>query len=106
MKLDGIPDGGGRKTRALWWLIATLSVAIGGYGMALQDARQVTDAVPGLPWLDEVHFVGSGLALAVANLGLGKLYQARGDDVSAVESWQQTAELMAPLTVERESLEF
>ena len=44
--------------------------------------------------------------LAAAHLGLGKLFQAAGDDERAAESWQRTAELMAPLTVDRESLEF
>lgn len=48
-----------------WWVLMVLATAVGGYGLALQDARQMRDAVPGAPWLDELHFAAGGLALLV-----------------------------------------
>lgn len=53
---------------ALWWIACVLAMAIGGYGLLLRDGRSVKNAVPGLPWLDEVHFAAGGLALAVGIL--------------------------------------
>jgi len=58
-----------RPAGAAWWILALFATAIGGYGVLTIDARQVTDAVPGLPWLDEVHFVTGGLALIVGVWG-------------------------------------
>ncbi|MFK7743361.1 MAG: DUF2306 domain-containing protein [Planctomycetota bacterium] len=52
-----------------WWLLALFATAIGGYGVLMVDARAVKDAVPGLPWLDEVHFVTGGLALILGIWG-------------------------------------
>ncbi len=61
----------------LWWLIAITSIPIGAYAIALQDARDVQNAVPGLPWLDEVHFVAGGIALAVGPFGFRRDLLAR-----------------------------
>lgn len=52
-----------------WWLLALFATAIGGYGVLMVDARAVKDAVPGMPWLDEVHFVTGGLALILGVWG-------------------------------------
>ena len=49
----------------LWWLLAVPAVAVAGYALTLQDARAATDLVPGMPWLDEVHFAAGGIALLV-----------------------------------------
>ena len=49
----------------LWWLLTVPAIAVAGYAITMQDARERTDAVPGLPWLDEVHFVAGGVALLV-----------------------------------------
>lgn len=49
----------------LWWVLAVPAIGVAGYAITLQDVRSVADAVPGLPWLDEVHFVFGGLALLV-----------------------------------------
>lgn len=57
--------GDARRPSIAWWVMAVLGLAVGGYAMALFDARAVKDAVPGFPWLDEVHFAAGGVALAV-----------------------------------------
>ncbi|MCR9245784.1 MAG: DUF2306 domain-containing protein [bacterium] len=49
----------------LWWLLALPAIGVAGYAILLQDARRLRDTVPGLPWLDEVHFVLGGVALLV-----------------------------------------
>jgi len=49
----------------LWWLLAIPAVGIAGYAISLQDGRRDTDAVPGLPWFDELHFIAGGIALLV-----------------------------------------
>lgn len=67
----------GRRPGALWWLLALLSVSVGGYAMALQDAREAQNAVPGMPWLDELHFVTGGLALAVGPMAFRRDLLAR-----------------------------
>jgi len=56
---------GSHKPGALWWLLAVLATLVGSYGVSLQDGRPKTDSVPGLPWLDEVHFLAGGIALIV-----------------------------------------
>lgn len=48
-----------------WWPLAALALLFGGLGIAMVDGRRHSDTVPGLPWFDEVHFVGGGIALAV-----------------------------------------
>lgn len=53
----------------LWWLLAIPAIGAAGYALALQDARAVKDAVPGLPWLDELHFLAGGVALLVGVFG-------------------------------------
>ena len=58
-----------RLSAVLWWILALFATGIGGYGVLLIDARRVTDAVPGLPWLDEVHFFTGGVALMVGVWG-------------------------------------
>lgn len=50
---------------ALWWVLALPAIGVAGYGITLQDGRPATDAVPGFPWLDELHFVAGGIALLV-----------------------------------------
>lgn len=40
-----------------------LATVVGSYGVLMIDARETTDAVPGVPWIDEMHFVAGGLAL-------------------------------------------
>jgi uncharacterized membrane protein len=50
---------------AAWYVLAVLATGVGGYGIALQDGRPVRDAVPGVPWLDELHFLTGGVALVV-----------------------------------------
>ena len=52
-----------------WWVLAVAATAIGTYGVAMQDGRPRGGAVPGLPWLDQVHFVAGGLALIVGVWG-------------------------------------
>lgn len=47
----------------LWWLLALPAFGVAGYAISLQDGRSAQNAVPGLPWLDEVHFAMGGLAL-------------------------------------------
>lgn len=61
-------------------MLAVFSLAFGGYAMALQDARGNPDAVPGLPWLDEVHFAAGGLALAIGPLGFRRDLLARATE--------------------------
>lgn len=60
-----------------------LATAIGGYGITLQDARRIKNAVPGLPWLDEVHFVAGGLALAVG------IWCFRRDLLAGATAWHR-----------------
>lgn len=60
-----------------WWLMALLAVGVGGYAMTLQDARSVQDAVPGMPWLDEVHIAVGGFALALGPLAFRRDLLAR-----------------------------
>ncbi len=60
-----------------WWVLCVLATAVGGYGLLLQDARAAKAAVPGLPWLDAVHFVGGGLALVVGVWGFRRDVLAR-----------------------------
>lgn len=57
-------------SRLLWWLLALPAFGVAGYGICLQDGRPVQNAVPGLPWLDEVHFALGGLALLAGVLAL------------------------------------
>tara|TARA_R110002096_G_scaffold38595_13_gene106471 strand:+ start:759 stop:1349 length:591 start_codon:yes stop_codon:yes gene_type:complete len=52
-----------------WWLLALFATAIGGYGVLMIDARGAKNSVPGLPWIDEVHFVTGGLALILGVWG-------------------------------------
>ena len=52
-----------------WWALAVAATGVGGYGLLLMDARQAQDSVPGMPWLDEVHFASGGLALLVGVWG-------------------------------------
>lgn len=58
-----------RKPGIAWWLLALSATAIAGYGILLIDAREAKNAVPGLPWFDEVHFFAGGLALAIGVWG-------------------------------------
>lgn len=56
---------GRHRPGAAWYVLACLATVVGGYGLALRDGRPARDAVPGWPWLDEVHFATGGLALLV-----------------------------------------
>ena len=64
-----------------WWLLALFASAVGGYGVLMIDARQVQDAVPGFPWLDELHFVASGLALILGVWGFRRDLLAKRKDL-------------------------
>jgi uncharacterized membrane protein len=56
--------GGGRPGLG-WWLLALAATGVAAYGLLLQDARPRRQTVPGLPWLDAVHFLAGGIALAI-----------------------------------------
>lgn len=60
-----------------WWILALAAIGIGGYALALRDARQAQDTVPGLPWLDELHFLAGGVALIVGVFGFRRDLLAR-----------------------------
>ncbi|MFN3242534.1 MAG: DUF2306 domain-containing protein [Planctomycetota bacterium] len=69
-----------RPAGIAWWILAVLATAVGSYGLLMIDAREHTDAVPGMPWLDELHFVTGGLALIVGIWGFRRdvLVRRRG----------------------------
>lgn len=60
-----------------WWLLALAATAIASYGILMIDTRRVKNAVPGLPWFDEVHFFAGGLALALGVWGFRRDILAR-----------------------------
>lgn len=60
---DALPDR--LAPSWLWWLMTLAAVGVGLYAMTLQDARPQRDLVPGLPWIDELHFFFGGLSLCV-----------------------------------------
>ncbi|MFK7740561.1 MAG: DUF2306 domain-containing protein [Planctomycetota bacterium] len=67
----------GARPGILWWLLAAAATAVGIYGMLMQDARANGGMVPGMPWLDAVHFVAGGLALTIGIWGFRRDVLAR-----------------------------
>ena len=66
-----------RRPGIAWWLLAIAATAVGSYGITLRDARPSGDAVPGMPWLDEVHFALGGVALVLGVWGFRRDVLAR-----------------------------
>ncbi len=89
-----LPTRDRRRPGLLWWLVALPAVGVGSYGIALQDARAVRDAVPGLPWLDEVHFAAGGLALLVGPLAFRRDLLARATAWHHRIGWTYVAGVM------------
>jgi uncharacterized membrane protein len=65
--------------RVVWWIVAPLAIAVGGYGLTLQDARPDHARFFGLVLLDEAHFAAGGVAAITGALALhrGLLSRAR-----------------------------
>lgn len=72
---EALPDR--LRPGVAWYLLAIPALGVAGYAIALQDGRPVRDAVPGLPWFDELHFAAGGVALAAGIFGFRRDLLAR-----------------------------